>query len=355
MTDGSKSRDLFAQNTHWLHHIIRRPLQAATQLPIELLEWETNSIFDGQKVYELLNLPATLEGWVKFYYQEEIPKEVIAYFEPFLKDAIVIGFEVPSYFMKICTALDLPCINMMWDPIRFLDDIFFCFNTNHCAIFDALQAYQLSDALIYQMADLQRARLMRKGDQTDIEGALILGQTHIDRSLIEGDRLVTLTDFQDNLQILGTKGDLWFKKHPFDLSFEQHKTTLESIGLKLLSNKPYNTYDLFCSDKITHVAAISSGATIEAKYFDKSTQTFITPYYQHYSRPSTHTDSCCVSVFDSFLHANFWADILKPICSNVYTTQQRIAHKPNRMRHANYSFWGYEEPANEQLVVAYGG
>lgn len=353
VTDGPKSRDLFARNTYWLYQIVRQPLQTATQLDIEILEWETGSAFDGSKVYDLLNLPNTVEGWVKFYYQETIPAEVVAYFEPFLKNAIVMGFEVPAYFMKICTALGLPCINIMWDPIRFMDDIFFCFNTNHPAIFEQLQPYQLAETLIYQTADLHRARVIRQTDPTDLEGVLILGQTHIDRSLIEGDRLVTLADFQTDLKALHTEGNLWFKKHPFDLAFEEHKATLERIGLQLIPEKKYNTYELFCSSRIKHVAAVSSGAVMEAKYFRKSAQTFIEPYYQHYQDFNTHADNYCVSVFSDFLNVNFWANVLKPVCDTTSTLSQQLPFKFNRMRKANSSFWGYKEPTDEQLIVKY--
>ncbi|MEM1325811.1 MAG: hypothetical protein AAGI23_07655 [Bacteroidota bacterium] len=347
-----RSRNLFAQSTHWLYQIIRRPLQFSTGLPISVVEWETNSTFDGYQVYDLLGLPAATEGWVSLYYQEEIPDEVVAYFEPFLKDAIVIGFEIPPYFVKICTQLGLPCISMMWDPIRFLDDIFFCFNTNHPEVFAALRPYQLSESLIYQTADLQRARFMRKNNPVDIEGVLVLGQTHIDRSLIKGNRLVSLHDFYPELQALTTKGNLWFKKHPFDLTYNAHQSTLEETGLKLMPHN-YNTYDLFCTEQIKHVAAISSGAVLEAHYFDQSAQTFMDTYYQHYQDFSGHTDRYCVSVFSDFLHIDFWATILRPIHPSVRTLSERLPFKPNRMRHANCSYWGYEEPAREQLVLNY--
>ncbi|MEM9887713.1 MAG: hypothetical protein AAF849_17590 [Bacteroidota bacterium] len=352
LSKDKSSRKLFAKNTYWLHHLLRRPIQQATQLPIELLEWEKGTDFNGEQVYDLLNLPMNIDGWVKFYYEEIIPNSVIDYFAPFLDQALVIGFEVPAYFMKICTALSLPCINIMWDPIRFMDDIFFSFNTNNEKIFEALLPYQLAPFLVYQSADLHKARFYRRQIEIEEAGALILGQTTGDRSLIEGDQLRKLTDFKPKLSDLSKRGKLWLRKHPFDSNFERNRDALEAVGLQVLE-RTYNIYDLLCAEQIKHVAAISSGTTLEAKFFEKSAETFIPSYYQYYKASNQYQENNCISVKDTFLEVNFWANVLKSVCSLTYKLDQQLPYKANRMRNANCSFWGYEEARNEQIIVKY--
>lgn len=345
-------RDLIAKNTHWLHHILNRPIGFATQLPIELVEWETGADFDAHKVYELFGLEASTENWAKLYLEEDIPYEVLKYFAPFFKDSVVVGFEISPFIMNVCSKLGLPCINVMWDPIRFMDDIFFSFNTNHGDIFEVLKTFQLPPTLVYQSADLMKARYLRKNINIDLEGTLFFGQTHIDRSLIEQKTIRQLEDFEPALQSLASERPVIFKPHPFDLYFERRKPLLERLGIPIMT-ATYDTYDLFCASNITKVAAISSGTTIEAKFFDKPAQTFMQPYYRYYDTTAEPAENACISVFEAFLSVNFWSSILRPILNTTYDLDKQLPFKPNRMRHANASFWGYREPTNEQVIEKY--
>lgn len=88
-------------------------------------------------------------------------------------------------------------------------------------------------------------------------------------------------------------------------------------------------------------------------FFDKSSETFMPTYYQYHQNTTVFDEAVCVPVFDDFLTTNFWADILSPFLKNTYTVKQKMAFKPNRMRQANCSFWGYQEPNNEQIAVKY--
>lgn len=82
---------------------------------------------------------------------------------------------------------------------------FFCFSTNRPEIFDRLLPYQLNELLIHQAADMQRARFMRQGTTIDIEGTLVFGQTYVDRSLIEKNRIRELEEFESDLLRLRKK------------------------------------------------------------------------------------------------------------------------------------------------------
>ncbi len=345
-------RDLIAKNTHWLHRILNRPLSFATRKEIRLVEWETGSDFDAHKVYQAFGLEASTENWASLYFEQNIPYEALKYFAAFFKDSLVIGFEISPFIMNVCSKLGLPCINIMWDPIRFMDDIFFSFNTNHSEIFQALLPFQLSEVLIDQSADLIKARYLRKSTKIEVEGTLFFGQTPIDRSLIEHKSIRQLEDFESALRALTTEGKVVFKKHPFDINFERRQSLLEKLQIPLLT-QPYNTYDLFCAEGITKVAAISSGTTIEARFFNKAAQTLMPPYYRFYEASTVPSENNCISVFDAFLGVNFWAAILRPVLEQTYSLDQQLPFKPNRMRHANASFWGYQEPSSEQIIEKY--
>lgn len=345
-------RDLIAKNSHWLHQILHRQIKYATKKEVTIVEWQTSSEFSGNHVFNLFGLEANTENWSKLYFQEEIPIKVLCYFEQFFQNALVIGFEISPFMMNVFSRLQIPCVNVAWDPVRFMDDIFFCFSTNRPEIFDRLLPYQLNELLIHQAADMQRARFMRQGTTIDIEGTLVFGQTYVDRSLIEKNRIRELEEFESDLLRLRKKSEVFFKIHPFDFKIEQRKQFAKRLKLNLL-NSTYNTYDLFCAESIKHVAAISSGTTVEARFFDKSSETFMPTYYQYHQNTTVFDEAVCVPVFDDFLTTNFWADILSPFLKNTYTVKQKMAFKPNRMRQANCSFWGYQEPNNEQIAVKY--
>ncbi|MEL6943699.1 MAG: hypothetical protein AAFO82_13615, partial [Bacteroidota bacterium] len=352
LTPNLQSRDKWSKNTHWLLHVLRTPIQYASRLPIEVLEWNTTTDFDGEKVFARFGQQADVDGWISLYYQKTIPDAVIEYFEPLLSNSIVMGFEIPPYLMKICDALSVPCIGIMWDPIRFMDDVFFSFNTNHPAVFEQLSFYQLPNFQIEQAVNFHRARHYRKGTSIELDGTLILGQSGIFPALIENQKIKVLADAAPQIRTLSSEGAVWFKKHPFDLSTAHSIENLNRLGIQLLE-QDYNTYDLFCASKLKKITALSSGAVIEARFFGKEAYTFVKPYYQHYQALSAHTTQARISVFSAFHQVNFWANILRPVLEKVYEAKDQLPFKANRLRHANCSFWGYEEPKDEQLIINY--
>jgi len=352
IADPVNKHAVIANNTKWIYKVFHQLIKYATKKELEIVEWEHGSRFNGDEVYALLGMPTAVESWIELYYREEVPKEIVDYFSPFFKDSMVIGFEVSPFMMQLFKQLDVPCINLMWDPVRFMDDIFFCFSTNTPAIFERLLAYQLPQMLIHQTADLLRARFLRQNLRFDVEGVIIFGQTKVDRSLIENTQLKKLEDYTTQIQALQPLGQLFFKSHPFDLESEARTAFLSKLQMQALQGE-YNTYDLLCSEQIKHVAAISSGTLVEAAFFEKTASMFKQSYYHFHSEAPVFSVQQSIAVFDAFLSVNFWADILAPVLKNTYTLSAQLPFKPNRMRNATCAYWGYREPTNEQVVLKY--
>ncbi|MEL6718218.1 MAG: hypothetical protein AAFP82_05835 [Bacteroidota bacterium] len=344
LTPNLQSRDKWSKNTHWLLHVLRTPIQYASRLPIEVLEWNTTTDFDGEKVFARFGQQADVDGWISLYYQKTIPDAVIEYFEPLLSNSIVMGFEIPPYLMKICDALSVPCIGIMWDPIRFMDDVFFSFNTNHPAVFEQLSFYQLPNFQIEQAVNFHRARHYRKGTSIELDGTLILGQSGIFPALIENQKIKVLADAAPQIRTLSSEGAVWFKKHPFDLSTAHSIENLNRLGIQLLE-QDYNTYDLFCASKLKKITALSSGAVIEARFFGKEAYTFVKPYYQHYQALSAHTTQARISVFSAFHQVNFWANILRPVLEKVYEAKDQLPFKANRFMDDVFFSFNTNHPA----------
>ncbi|NJL74654.1 MAG: hypothetical protein HC892_06075 [Saprospiraceae bacterium] len=291
--------EVIANHTKWMHKVLHQTIKYATRKELEIVEWEHGSSFDGDEVYALLGMPSVVESWIELYYQKEVPKEITDYFSPFFKDSLVIGFEISPFMIQIFKQLDVPCINLMWDPVRFMDDIFFCFTTNTPSIFERLVAYQLPQILIYQTADLLRARFLRQNPRFDIEGVIIFGQTKVDRSLIKNTYLKKLEDYAAQIQALQQFGQIFFKPHPFDLESEARTAFFNQLQMQTLRGE-YNTYDLLCSEQIKHVAAISSGTLIEAVFFEKPSSMFNQGYYHFHSETPTFSTQQSIAVFNEF-------------------------------------------------------
>ncbi|MEN0047857.1 MAG: hypothetical protein AAF806_12420, partial [Bacteroidota bacterium] len=138
----------------------------------------------------------------------------------------------------------------------------------------------------------------------------------------------------------------------FDQKKEQRLGLMKKLGIQILEDK-YDTYDLLCAESIQKVAAISSGTTVEAYFFGKVAQTFIAPYYLFHQESPNFNERSCIAVFDEYLSINFWADILRPAFPSTRTLDRNLPFKPNRMRNATCSYWGYREPIQEQVLLKF--
>lgn len=222
-----------------------------------------------------------VNDWLKTYnneYKDERPWIADA---TDLTDTLVLSFEMPYNSLYWLNKNNIPYIDFITYPLNLWsgldgDNPVYGVNCNYkknTMIF--LDRYETT-----KQANLLRAKYARK-DQIPIpeNTALIVGQTPIDRSLInKNGKVLTMNDYEDNIRQIVDKYDLVvFRPHPND--WEKKKNT--SLMLKLgcsRSDDFYTVYDYLSEPKISHVYSISSSVLTEAEYFEKKITAFDNNY-----------------------------------------------------------------------------
>jgi hypothetical protein len=167
---------------------------------------------------------------------------------------------------------------------------------------------QLTDYDFQKKANYYRAKYAEV-DRIPVEKntGLIIGQTPIDRSLINAEgEMLTLKDYKELLlKIKSEHSGLIFRPHPnaWDRSIDNFMINeIGCIGWDFISSyKPegqreWGIYDIMSEPKISGVYAISSSCVFEAQFFDKKTVRFDEVYYNH--------------VFNNYVPV-MWTDIQK--------------------------------------------
>jgi hypothetical protein len=331
-------------NILWLHRLLRRPLAAASGLPVEAMTWGAG--FDTPSFYELAGATPDTEGWVRLFDAPDLPRDAAAMLAaPFADVAAVIGFELAEVQKRLLSRLGVPWIDLNIHPYRFGPDVLFAVQTHHPEITAALAAHHAEDAEFEPWADLMAATAIKMPPAQPVtEATLVIGQTRVDRSLIAGGRLVDLRDVAPALHAaIGRRDRILFKPHPYN----QDGFGLHDIGLPLsrIREAAENVYLLLAQDAVKRVVAISSSVVAEARFFGKEgvflgRSPFRIPPGRAGLAPGMHA-----SVLDAWLSADFWRDLLAPVLPVTAKDGRRAALGPNALRNSLRQFWGYDEIA----------
>jgi hypothetical protein len=358
VTDTRATRASFRVNTVFFKCLLEAQIAQATRLPVELLEWEDDGAFDGDKVYESEGLSGDSAGWAQLY--DRVPKpETVSLFEPHVAAALVIGFEITPFVQRVLEALDVPFVNVRWHPIRFMDDIFFGFSTNRDAILERLLAHGLRADDVLPHAHLRRAALIRREPpgRTGQPRTLLLGQTPFDSSLIEDGVIQTWTMHEHRLAELAAIAPLVFRPHPFSPEPDPATRALLHRNGIPIDTSGEDIYQLLSRPDIKHVASLSSGALLEARYFGKPTSMLMKdgPHFLPQADPGHDASlfSTSIGIYHAFLSADFWADILLPVLETTWRNDRPLAFKPNRLREVNGSYWGLTSTGGQNFVMPY--
>lgn len=307
------------KNVRWLKHLIGWQVDKATQLPQTFVSWEKNG-FNTASIYQALNLPIHYDTWAAIFYEENIPAHVEEALTAPFKNACVIGCEIPDIMQMAFTRQQIPYIDIVSHPVRFLDDLLFAFRTNDMRIHKHLLKHQMTvDDYCKPKANLIRAKAAWMPAFNFPEGtALITGQVATDKALICRDkkRFVSFNDYLEKIfQICATHPLVLFKPHPYQNSQCPSRRIIEAISsVKFIH---HNFYHLVSQDSITDVYAINSGTVMEATYFGSKGHRLGNALYT-FTDQNEQSLGKCVPVDHAFLSPAFWADILQD-CVPVQT------------------------------------
>jgi hypothetical protein len=330
-------------NIKWLYHALKNPLQLATSLPV------TTELFSKQDIslvssgYRMIDENISMDAWPKLFYHQDFSEEFLQQVWLNFRNSIVIAFELPELLKSALDNLNIPFIDIIIHPIRFLDDLVFGIRSNNREISQLLHNYLIPEESILIQAGIVMASMNRL-KRLDISGkvALFAGQTSDDKVLINDGKFHKVSNFLDKFSEISDSYDtLIIKSHPYSLD------PFEAISISRLFNNCItvtdNFYYLMSHENIEAVYSISSSTSIEARYLGKEGH-HLAKYSFRFTDNFNEGEFQLGSFFtvdDVIFSADFWRKILAPLVSTTSMTKVKIPKKANRIRTSLRSFWGF--------------
>ncbi|MCU7800115.1 MAG: hypothetical protein KZQ70_08205 [gamma proteobacterium symbiont of Lucinoma myriamae] len=255
---------------------------------------------------------------------------------------LIIGFEFSAKEKVEIEKNKINYLDLRIHPVRFMDDVFFSFDTNSDAIWTKLQQYKVDDRLCRLQASMVKATVVKiKKDHIVVPNSLLLiGQTEADMVVFDGEKYLSLLDRIDEIKKIAADYEhVYFKAHPYA---KNNRYILRELRKELgeVQSTRDNIYHLLANDGIRHVAALNSSVLYEALYFNKETTFLFKP---------TFTDKQ-ISIYGDYFNGDFWSDILSPVFLTI-PSSLALPFQASRLRKAVNDFWGYNEIADEIVLM----
>ena len=337
---GNGSQDI---NINWLHAALKPCLNLATSLPVEKHLFSQQDASLTKCGYQMLNEATSLQSWAKLFKTKEFSEEFLMSVWLSFRNSLVVAFELPENLRYALDILNIPFVDIIIHPVRFLDDIVFGVRSNNREISQLLCQYLIPDESILIQAGIVLASVSRLG-RIKIPGraALFAGQTTDDKVLINDGKFYQVGDFIDRLSAVANEYDtLVIKAHPYSKDpFEATSISRLFENCLVVDN---NFYFLMSHENIEAVYSISSSTSIEARYLGKQGH-HLADYPFRFTEEFNDAEFKLGSFFtvdDAIFSADFWRNILSPILPTSALTGVRIPKKANRVRTSLRSFWGF--------------
>lgn len=332
------------KNIRWLEHLLSWQLTKATGLPQTSVAWKING-FDAPAIYRAFQLPMNYDSWASIFYLDKMPDDIEAQLIAPFKGSLVIGVELPDILQLALTRHNIPFIDIISHPVRFMEDLLFGFRTNEPRIHAHLSNHQidLEDYCIPRANLLQAKVAWMPAMKIPPGTALITGQVATDKALIcrHRKRFVNLGDYIDQLaEVCRNHPLVLFKPHPYQDINCPSRRALTSLGV--VHEVKQNFYYLIAQDGLTDVYAINSGTVSEAHYFGRTGHAFGESLYQFGIMPPTsNAAGDAVPVGLAFLEPAFWANLLTPVMNVKQNLPNGPLARPSLLRRSLNADWDY--------------
>lgn len=339
----------FSINQGWLESIFSCTVERATQHSIDSISKRELRYLQSE-VFKCYNIAGFAnDTWLSLYNLSPNDR-LLDVINGLFSESLVICFELHPLIQKSFDALHIPYLKLIWHPVRYLDDIFFGMSSNVPAIYEKLLRYKASEFLFRQYAGILKAETylneFGRGLRIHENSCVFFGQSNVDCSLIDGNRILNFFNFKDKfMEDIKQYDHVYYKIHPCDGKNDEVIRFIRSVKhAEVLSPHDIDFYDLISSDNIKKCFAISSGSLYEARLFGKDVK-----YY--YKQPFMFVDdyqckaydmaNTFIPVYKSFWQPSFWADILSVYFSVETDTPYIEEHYSNRLRRILRLSWGY--------------
>lgn len=331
------------KTTQIFFELFKTQLYDATGITPDFVLASDISRFNRKLFYKLAGYNnVSTEYWVQIASGNFHPKAV-EYFAECFRDTLIISHEAGS-LIPILERANIPYIDFVVSPIRFLNDLLLAFRTNIASVNDKIQRYWQKEHEFIYAAKLLRAQFLSSSPRSSFTGfpensLLICGQTDLDLSLIKDGRVMNFADCMSSLLPLIKEHDhIFYKPHPMEAQVCNNRSLISSIhGLKFVKG---NIYHIMCDDNLRSVAAISSGVLHEAPFFDKKAFTLSHQYLKLASTKGPVKLNEYAIVKDEYFSPTFWQTILSPILPVRECLYFNFSDRSNLLRKTLGMWWG---------------
>ena len=339
-------------NIVWLYGILSAPL---THLGYEVVQWPLSKhdkeFIDLCRSFNVpSHLPHSPALWLSLYSRVHFSKSQLDMFKRIFSEAIIIALEPPDFLCNICKQCDIPLIEVIFHPVRYMPDLMLGIAVSGQSSNEALARYAVSDYEMKQEASLLKATNRRLGNPDFLKGwndvLLLTGQTEVDRSLIRGGALDDLWVHRDKIiEIFSCYDYILYKPHPFMIRNQKSVEGLAEFFNSLRGPWEFRVtsmdyYWLLSQGIISANMSISSGSTVEAGYFGIDSH-FLAEYpwrlYPHMALPG---ETVFYPIMHDYFYPDFWANLLGHHTAGSLPPNYKMRYQPNRLRRSLLQAWG---------------
>jgi hypothetical protein len=167
----------------WLYNAIKRPIQLASRLPVEVITASNSGI--GPWIERSRPREAAALDWASAYQALPDGDPTQDLLSRRLHHRFCVGYELPPYFIRVLDRARIPWIDIRLHPVRFLDDLLFAVRAAHAETRAALLPISIAESEVIVTAGLREAMCQFISDATVPAGTLIVvGQRPMDSSQI---------------------------------------------------------------------------------------------------------------------------------------------------------------------------
>lgn len=335
--------------TTWLFNAIKRPVQLACRLPVDLIT--TAGCPDiGLWLEAARRPPEAALHWASVYEALPATDGIERLLLARLQNRFCVGYELPPYMIRTLEQARIPWIDLRLHPVRFLDDLLFAVRAGTQATQSALLTMSVAESEVIVTAGLREAMCQLISDAAVPPDTLIVaGQRPMDSSqIVNGQFFDALPREAEIGAVCASYDAVVLKPHP--LPDEVHSLLL------VASRQPNvrgviadNMYRMLSLPQVSAVLTVNSSIAYEAGYFGKAVHA-LAPLPVRLAwfgdRPDKEAHA---SLDDRVLTGDFWRVVLEPHVPVTPPDGMRLPPKPNRLRISLDSFWNYQEIDTERI------
>lgn len=340
--------------TTWLFDAVKRQVDRASGLPVALMTARTcpdlNAAIAARRPPHMADA-IWADGFAR------LPDTIMR--APWLETSILsrlrgrfcVGWELPPGIVALLDANAIPWLDLRVHPIRFLDDLLLAARAADPRAQAALAAMAVPEDEVLATAGLREAmcRLIATGTLPP-RTLIVVGQRPTDSSQIIDGRFFDAGDHIAAINAICARyAAVVLKPHPLE---RDHGLLLAAAGApaRVLGAVSDNIYRLLALPEVAAVLTVNSSVAYEAPYFGKTVHALAALPVQVRWRGDATPSSAHMSIRgEDVLSVDFWRCVLAPHASVTPCDGFRLAPKPNRLRIALDSFWGFQELDTDRI------